>query len=90
MSCVCACAGVCVQEFCNEMKYGLTPEQVDELMIRKQSLTGELEVDCFMDDRHNFLKVAAESVLKWAQIWTRAYVHYTEREYLMLNDNLSH
>ena len=50
-----------VQEFCDELKHGLSARQLEDLMIRNNSWTGQLEVDCFLDHMDLYLQVTMET-----------------------------
>ncbi|XP_074662875.1 protein dispatched homolog 1-like [Tubulanus polymorphus] len=42
--------------FCQKLKTNLTAQQIDDLKIARDIVTGELEIRCFMDDLEQFLQ----------------------------------
>jgi hypothetical protein len=53
--------GFCWQDFCYKLKYKLTEEEKAALMIRTNSLTQQLEVDCFMDQLQLYMQVSTSA-----------------------------
>ena len=46
-----------LQNFCHKLKYDLSAEELQKLMIKNHTSTGRLAVDCFMDNLNSYLLV---------------------------------
>lgn len=58
------CFSFFTQDFCKELK-NLPEQQIKDLRIRRNAVTGEPEIQCFMERLNDYLQVLNEYLLNF-------------------------